>query len=234
VDVLVALLAFTAGSVDALSYLGLGRIFTANQTGNLILLGLALGQRHALDATRSAVSLLGFLLGVVLANLLGVPATLPARWPAAAARALALEGAILLIVSVWGGFLQPSAQGAAILPYALIMAGAMGLQTVVVRALGAPGVTGTAITNTLTLLMEAIGARFFGTLWLSERAAGRPPSRRPRLLATVIGMYAIAAVITSVVEPRWLLAAAAIPSATVALVVGLAPRRRARLRSARR
>src|SRR5215470_8216887 len=37
-------LTFAAGCVDALSYLGLSHVFTANMTGNAVLLGLAIGR----------------------------------------------------------------------------------------------------------------------------------------------------------------------------------------------
>jgi uncharacterized membrane protein YoaK (UPF0700 family) len=45
-------LTFSTGLVDAVSYLGLGRVFTANMTGNIVLLGfgmlaLAMGVRNA-------------------------------------------------------------------------------------------------------------------------------------------------------------------------------------------
>ena len=40
-DRLLLALTFAAGSVDALSYVGLSRVFTANMTGNAVLLGLA-------------------------------------------------------------------------------------------------------------------------------------------------------------------------------------------------
>jgi hypothetical protein len=43
-DGLVLVLAGTAGCVDAISYLGLGHVFTANMTGNTVLLGVSLGQ----------------------------------------------------------------------------------------------------------------------------------------------------------------------------------------------
>jgi uncharacterized membrane protein YoaK (UPF0700 family) len=42
-------LAFAAGYIDALSYLGLSRVFTANMTGNTVLLGIAhksMAMRH--------------------------------------------------------------------------------------------------------------------------------------------------------------------------------------------
>jgi len=43
-NMLLLLLACAAGAIDAISYLGLGRVFTANMTGNTVLLGLALVQ----------------------------------------------------------------------------------------------------------------------------------------------------------------------------------------------
>jgi uncharacterized membrane protein YoaK (UPF0700 family) len=62
-DILVLLLAFTAGCVDAISYLDLGNIFTANMTGNTVLLGLSLVQAQWLAAGRSAVALAAYLAG---------------------------------------------------------------------------------------------------------------------------------------------------------------------------
>jgi uncharacterized membrane protein YoaK (UPF0700 family) len=43
VPLLMALMALTAvsGLVDAVSYLGLGHVFTANMTGNVVVLGFA-------------------------------------------------------------------------------------------------------------------------------------------------------------------------------------------------
>jgi uncharacterized membrane protein YoaK (UPF0700 family) len=41
---LVVLLTIASGFSDALGYVALGHVFTANMTGNSILLGLAMGQ----------------------------------------------------------------------------------------------------------------------------------------------------------------------------------------------
>jgi Protein of unknown function (DUF1275) len=60
------LLACGGGAVDAVSYLELGRVFTANMTGNTLLLGLALVQAESPAAIRSAVALAGFLVGGAL------------------------------------------------------------------------------------------------------------------------------------------------------------------------
>jgi hypothetical protein len=41
-------LTFTTGIVDAVGYLGLDRVFTANMTGNVVILGMAL-EAHACE-----------------------------------------------------------------------------------------------------------------------------------------------------------------------------------------
>ncbi|HEX6776155.1 MAG TPA: YoaK family protein, partial [Methylomirabilota bacterium] len=73
-DRILLALAFAAGCVDALSYLGLSRVFTANMTGNAVLLGLAIGQTEELQVAHSSAAIVGFILGVVVAaKLVGPP-----------------------------------------------------------------------------------------------------------------------------------------------------------------
>ena len=60
-------LAFAAGYIDAISYLGLSRVFTANMTGNTVLLGIALAQLDGDAAARSGLALAGFLAGAAAA-----------------------------------------------------------------------------------------------------------------------------------------------------------------------
>src|SRR5215469_12750713 len=61
------LLAMTAvtGIVDAVSFLALGRVFTANMTGNVVLLGFAFAGASGLSISRSSVALIAFLAGAV-------------------------------------------------------------------------------------------------------------------------------------------------------------------------
>jgi uncharacterized membrane protein YoaK (UPF0700 family) len=54
------------GIVDAVSFLALGRVFTANMTGNVVLLGFAIAGAPGLSISRSVVALLAFLSGAVL------------------------------------------------------------------------------------------------------------------------------------------------------------------------
>src|SRR5256886_15152253 len=83
-------LTFTTGLVDAVSYLGLGRVFTANMTGNIVFLGFGIAGSGGLPVVAPLVSLGSFLLcaggGGVLAKRVGD------RHPAHIAPPLALQG----------------------------------------------------------------------------------------------------------------------------------------------
>jgi uncharacterized membrane protein YoaK (UPF0700 family) len=56
-------LTFTTGLVDAVSYLALGRVFTANMTGNIVLLGFGIAGSGGLPVVAPIISLAAFLLG---------------------------------------------------------------------------------------------------------------------------------------------------------------------------
>src|SRR5260221_14664909 len=56
-------LTFTTGLVDAVSYLGLGRVFTANMTGNVVLFGFGLAGSGDLPVVAPLVSLAFFVVG---------------------------------------------------------------------------------------------------------------------------------------------------------------------------
>src|SRR5215470_18273024 len=63
---LVLLLTGAAGYVDAFSYLALGRVFTANMTGNTVLFGLALVQADGGAIVRTALALGAFVAGTAI------------------------------------------------------------------------------------------------------------------------------------------------------------------------
>ena len=56
-------LTFTTGLIDAVSYLALGRVFTANMTGNVVLLGFGIAGSDGLPVVAPIVSLAAFLIG---------------------------------------------------------------------------------------------------------------------------------------------------------------------------
>src|SRR3954463_2492080 len=56
-------LTFTTGLVDAVSYLGLGNVFTANMTGNIVFLAFGIAGSGGLPVVAPLVSLAAFLVG---------------------------------------------------------------------------------------------------------------------------------------------------------------------------
>src|SRR5438552_15173543 len=60
-----SVLTVTTGLVDAVSVLGLGRVFTANMTGNVVFLGFAAAHVPEFSAARCRCALLAFLIGAV-------------------------------------------------------------------------------------------------------------------------------------------------------------------------
>src|SRR5579859_2948741 len=96
----VALLAltFASGMVDAVSYLGLGRVFTANMTGNIVLLGFGIARGARLPVLAPLVSLGAFLVGAGLGGVLAEH--LATRHTKHIATALATEVSLICIAIV--------------------------------------------------------------------------------------------------------------------------------------
>jgi uncharacterized membrane protein YoaK (UPF0700 family) len=143
---LVALSA-AAGCVDAASFLGLDQVFVANQTGNTVLLGIAVGQWDGAAMARTGVALAGFCVGVLLGAL-----ALRGRdrtWGAAIASVVLAEAIVLATAAaLW----EPAGVHLLIALGAL----ALGLQSAAAEHLGVPGVTTTFVTGTLTRIMRRV------------------------------------------------------------------------------
>jgi uncharacterized membrane protein YoaK (UPF0700 family) len=143
---------FTAvtGLVDAVSYIALGHIFTANMTGNIVLLGLALAGVPALSALRSLTALAAFLVGALIGGRLATRlAPLSSnRWRMIAfgSEALFLLGATLASIGYVSVPFDPTRLYAVIVLTAL----AMGLRNATVRKIAQPDLTTTVLTLTIT------------------------------------------------------------------------------------
>jgi uncharacterized membrane protein YoaK (UPF0700 family) len=68
------LLAGTGGFLDAYTFVGRGGVFANAQTGNIVLLAVAAGERHWQAALLHVPPILAFMLGVALAETLARPA----------------------------------------------------------------------------------------------------------------------------------------------------------------
>src|SRR5258708_171037 len=64
-SVLLSMTAVT-GMVDAVSFLALGHVFTANMTGNIVFLGFAIGGAAGLSVSGSLMALICFAVGALL------------------------------------------------------------------------------------------------------------------------------------------------------------------------
>jgi uncharacterized membrane protein YoaK (UPF0700 family) len=141
-------LTFTTGLVDAVSYLGLGHVFTANMTGNIVLLGFGIAGSGGLPVVAPLISLGAFLAGAGAGGVL--VARIGERHPLLVARALGIEVLMLAAATVVAAAVTVEpAHGSAYVLIAL-MAFGMGVRNAVVRSIGVPDLTTTVLTMTLT------------------------------------------------------------------------------------
>jgi uncharacterized membrane protein YoaK (UPF0700 family) len=68
---LLLLIATTTGLVDAVSVLGLGLVFCANMTGNIVFLGLAVAGIPGFNVAPHIVALVGFIVGATVSGRIG-------------------------------------------------------------------------------------------------------------------------------------------------------------------
>jgi uncharacterized membrane protein YoaK (UPF0700 family) len=138
---IVVLLVMTAatGIVDAVSYLGLGHIFAANMTGNLVLMGFRLGGASGISLTKSVIALFCFMLGAIAGGRMGRRLT-PRH---SRISGLLAEAALLFVAA--GLSLNVAMLNAVVASMAI----AMGLRTAVVRKLGVADLTTTVLTLTI-------------------------------------------------------------------------------------
>src|SRR5258707_281338 len=95
----ILLLVWVAGCLNALSFLGLGRVFTASLTGNTILFGLSVAQGDQQAMMRSLIAIAGFCLGAIGGTIIVVSREQQRTecWTRHTIIALLLESFLLLI-----------------------------------------------------------------------------------------------------------------------------------------
>jgi uncharacterized membrane protein YoaK (UPF0700 family) len=179
--VVLGLLTLVTGLVDAACYLGLGQVFTANQTGNAVLLAFGAASAPGLPILGPTVSLVMFLLGAAGGGWLATRRVGPATTPVSTAARQRWLGITLLIelgLVTAAGILAIGlpVDGGGDRRYAVIalLAAALGLQNATVRRLAVPDITTTVLTMTLTGLAADL------------HLAGRSPRAGRRLAAVAL------------------------------------------------
>ncbi|WP_373694852.1 YoaK family protein [Kineococcus terrestris] len=152
---LMLVLTFSTGIVDAVGYLGLDRVFTANMTGNVVILGMALVGADDLPVLGPVLALVGFLLGAALAG--RVLRRAAVGWTTASTVLFLLIGAGLAGLAGWTAALGdevPVEIGTTPPAGPLAVTGVLGLlmgaQAAVARRLAVKDVTTVVVTSTLT------------------------------------------------------------------------------------
>jgi uncharacterized membrane protein YoaK (UPF0700 family) len=166
------------GLVDAVSFLSLGRVFTANMTGNVVILAFATARVPGLSIAYSLAALLSFLVGAIFGGRIMAQARADSQIRFAA-QAFLLEVVFLSVASLCSIGYRSDLMEHSFQPFALIAltALAMGTRNAAVRKLAIPDLT----TTVLTLTITGIGAD-------SSTANGNNP-RLARRFASVVAMF---------------------------------------------
>jgi len=168
----------TTGLIDAISYLALGHVFTANMTGNVVFLAFAVAGAPGLSITRSLTALAAFLIGALIGGRAATRLSERVR-PNWITTALIMESALLLVATLAAISFRDSS-GSSFQLYSIIVltACAMGIRNATVRKMAIPDLTTTVLTLTITGF--AADSRFAG---------GTSPRWRRRLLAVLLMFF---------------------------------------------
>lgn len=148
-----------AGAMDAVAFLALGGVFTANMTGNLILVALVGGEDWEIRALRAGLACVVFAIGLYAGFRMPALGRGGERWPLAVTHLLwadlALQTAFLV-----GWILCGAAPGPPLTLVFIAMAScAMGIQAAAAHRVSIAGITTTFVTGTLTALAESLVSR---------------------------------------------------------------------------
>jgi uncharacterized membrane protein YoaK (UPF0700 family) len=175
-------LTFASGASDVASFTRLGNVFTSVMTGNIVLWGLAAARGSLSLFSHTAVSIVGYIVGVAVGTWVGHgvkkaetgsdinrPDVLPTHvlW--------VLRGELTLLAGFTVGWEVSGASPAGWAQFSLLatLAAAMGMQSSAVQDMGLTEVATTYLTGTLTGLVSSLvrpgqdtphGLRRFGVL----------------------------------------------------------------------
>lgn len=171
--VLVLILTLATGVVDAVSFFSLDRVFTANMSANMALLGVGAATSLG-DVVGNVLALAGFVTGGVATGIF-LRAGLRRGWPVVLV-GLVLEVAVLLFLALVVGVVGITDGGILQRVVCFVLAAAMALQTGLARHVAVKDVNTTVATMTL-----------FG-LAADARWAGGSGDRWGRRLGVVLGL----------------------------------------------
>jgi uncharacterized membrane protein YoaK (UPF0700 family) len=180
-----------SGVSDAISYLGLGHVFTANMTGNVVVIGFALADWPGFSAPASLLSLGMFLCGALGAGRLASTYGGRRRWMLTA---VTVEASLAAVCAVISFAHHGISVGAARFAVIALLAFAMGVRNATVRRMAVPDVNTTVLTLTLTGIASDSS--------LAKGSNPRITRRASAVLAIALGAF-LGAVLMRNVNPGW-------------------------------
>lgn len=214
-DTLVAILAFAAGSTDALSFLAFGGTFASFMSGNTVTLGLRIGSGEFPLALHSMTAISGYIAGVAVGANIGYKSPiLKETWSHVTTKILAIEFLLLIVFTIIG-FVAGNTSSDVVFILILLASIPMGMQSAAVRGLGIAGVTTTYVTGTWTSFI--IGIVTLRRSNASERTTKK--NQDTIVQAITLLVYVIGATMGGLVGNHFLLKAAIIPVSAVGFVL---------------
>ena len=145
-------LTVSSGSIDSISFLGLGKVFTAFMTGNVAFLGMGIAGNPMPRIVSVLASMVAFAVGIYLATRIASEQKSGVIWSQRTTFTLGVSLlAHVCFVAIW--FATSGRPAASVVPILLaVWALAMGLQSGAVRKLHVEGIFTTAATGSLMAL----------------------------------------------------------------------------------
>jgi uncharacterized membrane protein YoaK (UPF0700 family) len=175
-------LTVTAGAVDAVTFLGLGRAFAALATGNVLLLGFGVANAPGISIARPAEALAAFVAGVAAGHVVIERVSRRGRrWfiVALAAEVAVVAGAGVYAAVVSGTESLPEHARAIVV---VLLAGAMGWRNRAMVEARIPDMPTTVVQISFVKALADL-------LALPSGLAGPPVLARARRVATVFGIF---------------------------------------------
>ena len=213
------------GFVDAVGYIALFQVFTANMSGNSVHVGMYLGNLDLRELARPACAIVAFVVGMTLTR---IAMTVAARrkFRRIATFTLAVEALLLVLFARATPAMNlgqiVDLHSAAYFALVALLAFAMGVQTATLTHIGGMTVYTTFVTGTLTKFSESFTRALFWSYDQVTQPAGRSPQlvrlalkqkdvREATFLLAIWICYLLGAAIGTLSKQRWELRALYLP-----------------------
>ena len=145
--VLLLVLTFSTGIIDGICYLGLDQVFTANMTGNVLILGMGLAGGQHVPTAGPLVALLAYVVGAAIAGY--AFRNQRAGWSATTTGLFAGVGVGVLAASSVAALVGSPSRWHLLVVVA-VLGTSMGIQAATARHLSVKDLTTVVVTSTLT------------------------------------------------------------------------------------